>query len=99
MLLIAQEIITGHDRSELSLLLKGLQVIPNPRPYPDFLPTWWRELSYVKPLGLFVQQEDVAVRAAGRVRTAVVRYKGRVACYEVCDAVRVFFGFETWLDP
>ena len=44
-LLIAQEIITGHDRSELSLLLKRLHVIPNSRPNSNFLPTWWRELS------------------------------------------------------
>ena len=87
--------------SQLCLLLKRLQVISHPRPNPELLPTRWRELGYIKSLGLLVQHKDVAVRAAGRwrPRTSVVRDKGCVARYEVCGAGGGLLGLETWLDP
>jgi len=99
--LITQKIIARHNWSQLCLLLKRLQVIPHPRPNPELLPTRWRELGWVKSLGLLVQHEDVAVWAAGRWRpgTGVVRDKGCVTGYEVYGAVGGLFGLETWLDP
>lgn len=87
--LITEKIITRHNRSQLRLLLKRFQVISYPWPNADLLPTRWCEFGWVKSLWLLVQEEYIAVRAAGWwwPGTRVVHDKWFVVRYEVCGAV------------